>query len=114
MRIITNGLSRIRLATQLTRATTRSRLRLFCNQKALYVHNTKKINSPSTKNDIKSQQPDNANPSYPAFSFEALGVSKNMKIVLIVILSIFGTMETWFYCQAIWRWWKGGSEAEAN
>ncbi|KAK8147107.1 hypothetical protein G3M48_002096 [Beauveria asiatica] len=47
------------------------------------------------------------NPELPKFSLDGLGVSKNMKVLLIVVLSIFGTMETWFYCQAIWRWWYG-------
>ncbi|KAL6407015.1 putative cutinase transcription factor 1 protein [Ilyonectria robusta] len=52
------------------------------------------------------------NPSYPAFSFEALGVSKNMKIVLLGILTIFGTIETWVWCKAIWYWWKSDSDVE--
>lgn len=43
----------------------------------------------------------------PKFSLDGLGLSRNMKIFLVVVLSIFGTMETWFYCKAIWRWWKG-------
>lgn len=53
------------------------------------------------------QESRNGNPELPKFSLDGLGVSKNMKIFLIVVLSIFGTMETWFYCKAIWRWWKG-------
>ncbi|KAJ2968214.1 hypothetical protein NQ176_g9288 [Zarea fungicola] len=54
-----------------------------------------------------SQESQNGNPELPKFSLDGLGVSKNMKIFLVVVLSIFGTMETWFYCKAIWRWWKG-------
>lgn len=54
----------------------------------------------------------------PAFSLDTLGLSKNMKIFLFVLLSIFGTIETWIWCKAIWRWWKGetkvsGGEATA-
>lgn len=49
----------------------------------------------------------NGNPDLGKFSFEGLGLSKNMRIFLIVVLSIFGTMETWFYCKAIYRWWYG-------
>ncbi|TQV97892.1 hypothetical protein IF1G_03635 [Cordyceps javanica] len=49
----------------------------------------------------------NGNPELPKFSLDGLGVSRNMKVFLIVVLSIFGTMETWFYCKAIWRWWYG-------
>ncbi|KAH7254590.1 hypothetical protein B0J15DRAFT_494673 [Fusarium solani] len=58
------------------------------------------------------QPQDSGNPSYPAFSLDALGLSKNMKVVVLVLISIFGTIETWFYCQAIWRWWKGRQESQ--
>lgn len=61
----------------------------------------------------QASQPQNTgNPEYPAFSLDSLGLSKNMKIVVLVLISIFGTIETWFYCQAIWRWWKGRQESE--
>ncbi|UNI22851.1 hypothetical protein JDV02_008701 [Purpureocillium takamizusanense] len=46
-------------------------------------------------------------------NFAGLGLSKNMKVFLIVVVSIFGTMETWMYCKAIWRWWKGGDDKGA-
>lgn len=49
----------------------------------------------------------NGNPELPKFSLDGLGLGKNMKIFLVVVLCIFGTMETWFYCKAIWQWWKG-------
>ncbi len=49
----------------------------------------------------------NGNPELPKFSLDGLGVGRNMKAFLIVVLCIFGTMETWFYCKAIWRWWYG-------
>ncbi|CAI6064835.1 unnamed protein product [Clonostachys chloroleuca] len=48
----------------------------------------------------------------PSFNLNSLGLSKNMKILVLGIISIFGTIETWFWCKAIWRWWKG-SETEA-
>ncbi|PGG98820.1 hypothetical protein AJ80_09457 [Polytolypa hystricis UAMH7299] len=51
-------------------------------------------------------------PEYPTFSLDSLGLSRNMKIFLIGILCVFGTMETWFWCKAIWRWWKGGEKEE--
>lgn len=54
----------------------------------------------------KTQHNSQGNPSLPAFSLDGLGISKNMKIALIGILCIFGTMETWVYCKWIWRWWK--------
>ncbi|KAK5988162.1 hypothetical protein PT974_12302 [Cladobotryum mycophilum] len=56
----------------------------------------------------------NNNGDLPAFSFEGLGISKNMKIFLVALLSIFGTIETWFWCKAIWHWWKGESEDGAE
>ena len=58
-----------------------------------------------------SSKPANPNPEYPPFSFEALGISRNMKLVIIGLLSVFGTLESWFWCKAIWRWWKGGDAA---
>ncbi|VUC25093.1 unnamed protein product [Clonostachys rosea] len=48
----------------------------------------------------------------PSFDLSSLGLSKNMKILVLGIISIFGTIETWFWCKAIWRWWKG-SETES-
>ncbi|UKZ72311.1 uncharacterized protein TrAtP1_013254 [Trichoderma atroviride] len=48
----------------------------------------------------------------PKFSFEGLGMSKNSRIFVIVVLSIFGTIETWVWCKGIYRWWYGPSEEE--
>ncbi|KAL7893088.1 hypothetical protein HDV63DRAFT_368659 [Trichoderma sp. SZMC 28014] len=48
----------------------------------------------------------------PKFSFEGLGMSKNTRIFVIVVLSIFGTIETWVWCKGIYRWWYGPSEEE--
>lgn len=50
---------------------------------------------------------DTQNPELPKFSFEGLGISKNMKLFLIGILGVLGTIETWFWCKAIWRWYNG-------
>ena len=58
--------------------------------------------------------PSNQNPSYPAFNFDSLGIGKHMKVALIIILSIFGTIETWFWCKAIWEWRKGSKESQQN
>jgi hypothetical protein len=30
-----------------------------------------------------------------------------MKLFLLVVLSIFGTIETWFWCKAIWDMVEG-------
>lgn len=48
-------------------------------------------------------------PEIPALSLDSLGLGKNMKIFLLVLLGIFGSMETYFYCRAIWRWWSKSS-----
>lgn len=46
----------------------------------------------------------------PSVTLEALGIGKNMKLFLIAVLGVFGTIETWFWCKAIWIWWKGDRE----
>ncbi|EZF33552.1 hypothetical protein H109_01942 [Trichophyton interdigitale MR816] len=46
----------------------------------------------------------------PPVSLESLGIGKNMKIILLIVLSVLGTIETWFWCKAIWTWWKGGKK----
>ncbi|EWG52076.1 hypothetical protein FVEG_16916 [Fusarium verticillioides 7600] len=52
------------------------------------------------------------NPSYPAFSLNYLGLSKRTRILLMVVLNIFGTIETWVWCKAIWQWRKSRQEAK--
>ncbi|KAL4936700.1 hypothetical protein BDV06DRAFT_88719 [Aspergillus oleicola] len=58
----------------------------------------------------QKEQP--VNPEVPRFSFEGLGISKNVKIVLYTLLSIWGTFETYFYYQALMRWWRARNEPE--
>ncbi|EER41975.1 conserved hypothetical protein [Histoplasma capsulatum H143] len=53
----------------------------------------------------------NNNPEIPTFSFEGLGLSRNMKMVVLGLVGVFGTVETWFWCKAIWRWWTGPEDA---
>jgi hypothetical protein len=60
------------------------------------------------------QHGDNANPQLPGFSLAGLGISKNMRLLLIAILSVFGTIETWMYCKWIWSWWKGELKSEQS
>ena len=52
----------------------------------------------------------NPNPQLPSFSLSSLGLSKNMRIFVITLFLIFGSVETWVWCQAIWHWWKGSSD----
>lgn len=53
---------------------------------------------------------ENSNPQLPSFSLSSLGLSKNMRILVITLFLIFGSVETWVWCQAIWHWWKGSSD----
>ncbi|KAI0898001.1 hypothetical protein F4806DRAFT_386448 [Annulohypoxylon nitens] len=48
------------------------------------------------------------------FSFEGLGLTKNTKIAVIVIISIFGTIETIFWIKTIWRWFSGAKNDESE
>jgi hypothetical protein len=50
------------------------------------------------------------NPEIPSFSLDSLGLSKTTKTVVLVILGVFGTIESWFWVQTIWRWWKSDDE----
>lgn len=50
----------------------------------------------------------------PSVSFEGLGISRNMKVILLVILGVFGSVETYFWCRAIWTWWRGGEDGDAH
>lgn len=33
-----------------------------------------------------------------------------MKMVVLGLVGVLSTMEAWFWCKAIWRWWKGTEE----
>lgn len=50
------------------------------------------------------------NPEIPSFSLDSLGLSRTTKTVVIVILGVFGTIESWFWVETIWRWWKSDAE----
>ena len=74
-----------------------------------YAPTRNKKSTQSSKPQSQHTQHSNpGNPELPKFSLEGLGLSKNMRIVVLVLISIFGTLETWVYCKAVWRWWKGG------
>ncbi|EAW08774.1 uncharacterized protein ACLA_097100 [Aspergillus clavatus NRRL 1] len=77
--------------------------RLFSLQSS--IRNSQRVDPKGQSNDPSSE-----NPEYPRFSLDSLGLSKTTKTVVIVVLGVFGTIESWFWCQTIWRWWKGGSE----
>ncbi|KAJ7038040.1 hypothetical protein C8F04DRAFT_1091154 [Mycena alexandri] len=46
--------------------------------------------------------------------WEELGISKNMKILLLVIFSILGTIETWVWTKGILRWYYGAPKEEED
>lgn len=87
--------------------------RLFSAASQLQV-NQKPAKQPPIDPQSTGQNNDSNNPELPAFSLDGLGISKNMKLVIIGILCVFGTMETWMYCKWIWRWWKGEQNAESS
>jgi hypothetical protein len=60
-------------------------------------------NKPKSKSEKSAQDPLQT----PSVSLESLGIGKNMKLFLLAILCVFGTVETWFWCKAIWIWWNG-------
>ena len=64
------------------------------------------------KQGSNSNNPAPGEPEIPSFSLDSLGLSKNMKMLVVGLVCVFGTIETWFWCQAIWRWWKGGEGEE--
>ncbi|KAL4895154.1 hypothetical protein BDV59DRAFT_192088 [Aspergillus ambiguus] len=60
----------------------------------------------STKPDQTTQE-DTVHVEQHVAGFRELGLGPKTKIFLIVILSVFGTLETWFWCETIYHWWKG-------
>ncbi|KAI6323294.1 hypothetical protein ACKVWC_008699 [Pyricularia oryzae] len=56
----------------------------------------------------KNKPDESINPQLPKVTFESLGVTGPLKWVIVGLLTVFGTIETWVWCKAIWRWWKGG------
>ncbi len=52
------------------------------------------------------------NPELPQITLQNLGISKNVRIVLFTLLGLWGTAETYFYYQAVMRWWKSGKKTD--
>ncbi|KAI1842326.1 hypothetical protein JX266_011494 [Neoarthrinium moseri] len=85
-------------------------LRAFSS--SLRLHND---SNPRSNQRPNQKSNDSDYPEVPAFSLESLGMSKNMRIGVLAIISVFATIETWFWCQWIWRWWKGrGNETDSD
>ncbi|KAJ5832333.1 hypothetical protein N7474_000644 [Penicillium riverlandense] len=78
----------------------------FSTRAALLTTKPRRSKSNEEKDDEIYEKP-------PSASLESLGISRNVKVFLFVVLGIFGTIETWFWCKAAWVWWKnrfGGGE----
>ncbi|KAI1805471.1 hypothetical protein F4811DRAFT_514832 [Daldinia bambusicola] len=88
------------LLSQLTRATTS---KLSTSSSGLSAK--RPTNDPS-------KQPDKIPPM--GFSFEGLGMTRRTKIAVIIIISIYGTMETIFYIRWFWRWYSGTEDNETE
>ncbi|KAI0840255.1 hypothetical protein F5Y06DRAFT_252171 [Hypoxylon sp. FL0890] len=73
-----------------------------------------KFSTTSSRPEKKQSTKDSSKPpeELPAFSFDGLGMSRNTKIAVIVILSIFGTIETIFWIKWIWNWFSGTKDDE--
>ena len=71
-----------------------------------------KPNPPRIESKPKEQE--SGNPTLPKFSFESLGLSRNQKIIIITLLSIFGTLETITYTKLFLRWWNGAPTEVEN
>ncbi|PHH89316.1 hypothetical protein CDD83_6305 [Cordyceps sp. RAO-2017] len=46
----------------------------------------------------------------PSFetTFSGIGLGRDIKLFLILAVSLLGTVDTWLYCKALSAWWKGG------
>ncbi|KAJ5724583.1 hypothetical protein N7493_006311 [Penicillium malachiteum] len=47
-----------------------------------------------------------------AMSFESIGIGKNLKLLIITMLAVSGTIEVLTYGREIWLWWKGSEGDE--
>ncbi|OQE32184.1 hypothetical protein PENSTE_c001G03659 [Penicillium steckii] len=52
--------------------------------------------------------------STPSVSLDSLGIGKKMRVFLLAVLTVFGSIETWFWCKAIVIWWKGDESEETE
>ncbi|KAI0852211.1 hypothetical protein F5Y00DRAFT_227580 [Daldinia vernicosa] len=63
-------------------------------------------------NEPSKQQSDETPPM--GFSFEGLGMTRRTKIAVVIIISIFATMETIFYIRWFWGWYSGTEDDETE
>jgi hypothetical protein len=54
------------------------------------------------------------NPSLPDFSFQGLGANRTVKVIVIVCLPVFGTIESIFWVKALWAKFSPSPEEESK
>ncbi|KAI3325015.1 hypothetical protein HD806DRAFT_491742 [Xylariaceae sp. AK1471] len=69
----------------------------------------KNISQPSQSTASNRQAP---SPEDFKISFRDLGMNRITKFVVYAVIGVLGTMETIFWCKALWRWWSGGEEKD--
>ncbi|KAH7052342.1 hypothetical protein B0J12DRAFT_661305 [Macrophomina phaseolina] len=85
----------------------RPRVRLArASSPALSTHRTffESNPNPSPRSNGVRRPKDDVEP--PSFSLRALGLSRNMRIGVLTLVGIYGTIETWFYYQWALQWWR--------
>ncbi|KAF7511318.1 hypothetical protein GJ744_004883 [Endocarpon pusillum] len=109
------------LMHQTTRDTAKNRnLTLLLAQPSTFSRNLTTFNNKdnvSQKAEPQKRQSDAAspqNPSYPAFSFDGLGASRGVKVVVIAGLTVLGTMETIFWSKWLWAKFSPVPEGESK
>lgn len=63
---------------------------------------------------ISHRSKQNTNPEMPAFSLQGLGISKNMKVALVGLICVFGTMETYTYYRWFKSWYYGETKEDGT
>lgn len=61
-----------------------------------------------------SNGPTPPNPSYPTFSFQDLGANRTVKVIVIVCLTVFGTLESIFWAKFLWAKFSPSPENESQ
>lgn len=76
------------------------------------LYNTNTNNSSANKPNPRPQ-PSNIEP--PVFDFKSLGLKGPVKVVVIAVICVLGTIETIFWVKVGLRWWNGESvDVEAD
>lgn len=68
---------------------------------------------PNTRTTPKpTSQPPGVEP--PVFDLNALGIKGPVKVVVIVVVCVLGTVETVFWIKVGWRWWMGEGDGQVK